>query len=129
MRTILRVSLPFIVAALFSPRLQAQTLIQPHITWAPIASITVGTFLGPSQLNATADVPGVSKYEPGTGATLGLGFSVLWAHFIPANPTLNAETVEANAILVTAASIRPAARIRLVWVHEWLNGWRVRLRH
>ena len=45
----------------------------PLITWATPAAITVGTALGGTQLNATADVAGTFVYTPPAGTALGVG--------------------------------------------------------
>ena len=39
----------------------------PVITWPNPANIVDGTPLGPTQLNATADVPGTFTYNPAAG--------------------------------------------------------------
>ncbi|HMG88446.1 MAG TPA: PQQ-dependent sugar dehydrogenase, partial [Chryseolinea sp.] len=54
------------------------SLVTPVITWATPASITVGTALSATQLNATASyngspVAGTFAYTPGVGTVLGLG--------------------------------------------------------
>ena len=45
----------------------------PSITWAKPASITAGTALSSSQLDAVATVPGSFVYSPGSGTVLGVG--------------------------------------------------------
>jgi hypothetical protein len=45
----------------------------PAITWARPADIVYGTPLDPSQLDATASVPGSFVYTPAAGAVLGAG--------------------------------------------------------
>jgi uncharacterized protein YkwD len=44
-----------------------------QITWAAPAAIVYGTALGASQLDATANVPGVFDYHPSLGTMLGAG--------------------------------------------------------
>jgi hypothetical protein len=43
----------------------------PTITWNTPASITYGTALSSTQLNATASVPGTFAYSPAAGSILG----------------------------------------------------------
>src|SRR4029077_9591233 len=45
----------------------------PTITWATPASISYGTALGATQLNATASVPGTFAYSPAAGFVLSAG--------------------------------------------------------
>ena len=45
----------------------------PAITWANPADIVYGTALGPTQLNATANVPGAFAYTPPAGTVLPVG--------------------------------------------------------
>jgi hypothetical protein len=60
----------------------------PTITWANPAAITYGTPLGPTQLNATADVPGTFMYTPAAGTVLNAGPNqVLTVVFTPADST------------------------------------------
>ncbi len=47
----------------------------PVLNWADPANITVGTALGPDQLNATADVAGTFTYSPPLGTVLLVGNS------------------------------------------------------
>ena len=49
------------------------TRVTPAITWAAPANIVVGTPLGATQLNATANVPGTFAYTPPAGTVLGVG--------------------------------------------------------
>ena len=48
-------------------------LAKPVITWTTPASITVGTPLSATQLNATASVPGTFVYMPPSGTVLNTG--------------------------------------------------------
>jgi N-acetylneuraminic acid mutarotase len=45
----------------------------PSITWANAASITYGTALGGTQLDATSVVPGTFAYSPASGTVLSVG--------------------------------------------------------
>jgi MBG domain (YGX type)/Domain of unknown function (DUF4214) len=67
---------------------------KPTITWDNPANITYGTPLGPTQLNATADVPGSFAYTPPVGTVLNAGPSQpLFVAFTPAD-TVNYTTAE-----------------------------------
>jgi hypothetical protein len=55
----------------------------PTITWTAPASITYGTVLGATQLDATASVPGTFAYTPAAGAVLGAGPQTLSVTFTP----------------------------------------------
>jgi len=57
--------------------------ITPTITWASPADIFYGTPLGPSQLNATAGVPGTLVYTPAAGTVLSAGVQTLHVEFTP----------------------------------------------
>jgi len=55
----------------------------PVITWPLPAAITYGTALGVAQLDASANVPGVLVYTPGTGVVLAAGAQTLSVTFTP----------------------------------------------
>jgi sugar lactone lactonase YvrE len=85
----------------------------PTITWSNPAPITYGTPLGPSQLNATADVPGTFTYTPPAGTVLPAGPNqVLTVVFTPADGTgvtfskQVALTVDPAPLAVTAGATR-----------------------
>jgi sugar lactone lactonase YvrE len=60
----------------------------PTVTWSTPAPITYGTPLGPTQLNATADVPGTFTYTPPAGTILPAGSNqVLTVVFTPSDST------------------------------------------
>jgi len=59
----------------------------PTITWATPATITHGTALSSTQLNATASVPGTSVYTPAAGSTPPGGMDTLSVTFTPADTT------------------------------------------
>ncbi|HEY2861831.1 MAG TPA: alkaline phosphatase family protein [Terracidiphilus sp.] len=48
----------------------------PAIKWNAPPSVPVGTSLGPSQLDAGANVPGTFSYSPGTGTVLNVAGSI-----------------------------------------------------
>jgi hypothetical protein len=59
----------------------------PLITWPAPAAIAYGTVLGPTQLDATANVPGAFLYSPASGAVLGAGSQTLSVTFTPTDTT------------------------------------------
>lgn len=60
----------------------------PIVSWANPADIIVGTPIGSTQLNATANVPGIFEYTPAAGGMLGIGNSqTLTVDFSPTDFT------------------------------------------
>ena len=55
------------------------------VTWNTPAPIVYGTPLGPAQLNATANTPGVFVYDPPAGTVLDVGSHTLTVTFTPAD--------------------------------------------
>jgi hypothetical protein len=75
----------------------------PTITWNKPADIAFGTALGPGQLNATANVPGVFSYIPPAGTVLPLGLGqTLSVTFTPSDTVDYASAVATVAINVKA---------------------------
>jgi sugar lactone lactonase YvrE len=72
----------------------------PTVTWATPASIVYGTPLGPTELNATANVPGTFVYTPAAGTVLPAGngqtLSVLFTPTDTANYTTASTNVSIN---------------------------------
>ena len=58
-------------------------IAMPVITWVNPANIVYGTPLSGTQLNATANTPGVFTYTPASGAILNAGTHTLHVDFIP----------------------------------------------
>jgi RHS repeat-associated protein len=59
----------------------------PVISWSAPAAITYGTTLSPTQLSATANVPGSFAYTPAAGTILGAGSHTLSVVFTPTDTT------------------------------------------
>lgn len=81
---------------------------QPVISWPQPADITYGTPLGPQQLNATADVPGVFSYSPGSGAVLPADSHeprTLTVTFVPENAERYEETTATTFLMVRPAPL------------------------
>jgi len=72
----------------------------PIITWAIPADITVGKLLSVTQLNATADVPGIFVYTPALGVKLNAGanqdLKVAFAPTDASNYNTASKTVKIN---------------------------------
>ncbi|MGA3263482.1 MAG: hypothetical protein ABSC47_05495 [Terracidiphilus sp.] len=78
----------------------------PDIAWPAPATITYGTPLSATQLNATASVPGTFVYIPAAGAVLAAGIHPPSVTFTPKN-TANYTKAQATVSL-TVAKAKPA---------------------
>ena len=76
----------------------------PVITWSNPASITYGTALGNSQLDATASVPGAFTYAPAAGTILTAGTHTLSVTFTPTDTTDYKTTTASVSIAVSQAT-------------------------
>ncbi|HEY1792878.1 MAG TPA: YDG domain-containing protein [Opitutaceae bacterium] len=74
----------------------------PVITWPQPANVPAGTALSGTQLNATANVPGVFTYNPPSGAAVASGGVTLGVLFTPSD-TLDYTTATASVLLNTQA--------------------------
>jgi RHS repeat-associated protein len=89
----------------------------PVITWNAPASITYGTALSATQLNAAASVPGSFSYSPTAGTVLTVGTSTLTATFTPADSVDYKMSTTSVAITVTGGasdfwlSVNPASQV------------------
>ena len=80
------------------------------VTWPAPADIVYGTPLGPTQLNATANVPGSFSYAyPGGTVFLGAGTHALSVTFTPADPANYTGASAARTLTVTRAPLTIAA--------------------
>ncbi|MEZ5324142.1 MAG: MBG domain-containing protein [Verrucomicrobiales bacterium] len=75
----------------------------PVITWSEPVDIVFGTALDSSQLNATANVPGIFIYQPLAGTILEAGTQTLTALFTPTNSGNYTEATATTSITVTKA--------------------------
>ena len=86
------------------------TQAMPTLSWTVPASISYGTLLSASQLNATASVPGTFNYSPPLGTLLSSGTHTLAAYFAPADTTDYSSPQPATvAITVTQAALNITA--------------------
>ena len=76
----------------------------PVITWNNPASITFGTTLSATQLNATASVPGTFVYTPAAGTTPATGTDTLSVTFTPTDTTDYTTATKTVQITVTQAA-------------------------
>jgi sugar lactone lactonase YvrE len=76
----------------------------PAITWPAPASITFGTPLSSSQLNASTTVPGTFSYSPAAGTTLTGGQHTLTATFTPSDTSHYAGATATVTLTVTQAT-------------------------
>jgi virginiamycin B lyase len=80
----------------------------PALTWATPASITYGTALTGTQLDATASVPGTFTYSPPAGTVLTAGTHTLTATFTPADSTdYTSGTVSTQITVVAVCTLPP----------------------
>ena len=83
------------------------TKATPVITWSTPSSITYGTALSATQLNATSSVPGNFTYTPGIGAVLNAGSNqILTANFTPTDAT-NYNGVTGTTVQITVNKASP----------------------
>lgn len=76
----------------------------PGLTWNPPAPIAYGTPLGPTQLNATASVPGSFSYSPAAGTVLSAGANqTLTVTFTPADSNRYNGAIATVKLMVTKA--------------------------
>jgi hypothetical protein len=64
---------------------QGPAKIAPQLAWEIPDALLVGSPLGATELNATANVPGTFSYTPPPGTVLPAGVHMLAADFIPAD--------------------------------------------
>ena len=76
----------------------------PVITWAPPASITYGTALSATQLDATASVPGALVYTPAAGTVPAAGTDILSVTFTPTDTTNYSTVTKTVTLTVTQAA-------------------------
>jgi len=77
----------------------------PTITWANPATISYGTALSSTQLNATASVPGAFAYTPALGAVPTAGNDTLSVTFTPTDSTHYSTATSTVPISVTQGTL------------------------
>jgi len=70
----------------------------PAISWATPASITYGTALSSTQLNASSSIPGTFSYTPALGTVLGAGAQMLSVSFTPTD-AIDYQSASATVLL------------------------------
>jgi hypothetical protein len=76
----------------------------PGITWNTPASITYGTALSSTQLDATASDPGALVYNPAAGTILPVGNNALSVTFTPTDTTNHSSATQTVQLIVTQAA-------------------------
>ncbi len=88
------------------------TKATPVVTWSSPTTITRGTTLGATQLNATANVAGTFAYTPGSGTILNEGLAqTLSVSFTPsdaANYTTAIKTVTIDVVSAPSVTAHPS---------------------
>ena len=124
----------YVASSALSNVLQIRQAI-PVVTWANPASVTTGTLLGPTQLNATANTAGTFVYSPPAGTAVMTGPQSLSVIFHPTD-TLDYNTGEASVTLygiptvppeifitpIAAATLDPVTQERVVTLTIWAFG-------
>ena len=82
------------------------TAATPVISWSAPASISYGTALGATQLNASSTVPGTFAYSPAAGTVLNVGSHTLSTTLTPTD-SMDYTTV-ANTVSITVNKATPA---------------------
>ncbi|MGA2743375.1 MAG: choice-of-anchor D domain-containing protein [Candidatus Sulfotelmatobacter sp.] len=77
----------------------------PILTWPTPASITYGTQLSSTQLDATANVPGTFVYTPGAGTVLAVGNQTLSVTFTPTDSVDYVSATKQVTLVVTQPAI------------------------
>ena len=87
------------------------------LTWSAPVAISYGTALSATQLNAVANVPGVTSYTPVAGTILAAGSQTLSASFVPTdtvnyNGTTGSTTLTVNKAVPVITWNTPASIIQ-----------------
>ena len=88
---------------------EIEVLAKAKVVWANPATITEGTALSATQLNATASVPGAFAYEPKDGTVLPAGKSTLKVTFTPTDTRLSPVTAEVSIEVTAKPVVIPSA--------------------
>ena len=76
------------------------------LAWSAPAAISYGAAISPTQLNATANLPGIFVYTPSAGAYLTAGVHILSLTFIPTDETdYAAATVSVPITVIQSAPV------------------------
>ncbi len=71
----------------------------PSITWSAPAAVTYGTALSSTQLNATANVPGIFVYTPALGTIMPAGTQTLSVTFTPTSTSYTPATTTVSLVV------------------------------
>jgi subtilase family serine protease len=81
----------------------------PGLSWATPSAISYGTALGPTQLDATANVSGSFAYSPIAGTVLNTGTSALSVTFTPSNTVDYSGAIGGVSLAVSPAPLTVTA--------------------
>jgi len=93
-----------------STTVEIEVLAKAKLTWANPASVTEGTALSATQLNATATIPGTFIYSPAATNVLSAGKQVLKATFTPTDTRLSPVSMEVTievTVVIPAPPVSP----------------------
>ncbi|HSY47190.1 MAG TPA: MBG domain-containing protein [Thermoanaerobaculia bacterium] len=79
--------------------------VTPNVQWAQPANFVYGTALSNTQLNATADVPGIFTYTPPAGTILDAGTQQLSVVFTPADNRYDTVTTPVTIQVLRATQV------------------------
>ncbi len=81
----------------------------PTVTWSNPGSLTYGTALGASQLDATANVPGTFAYNPANGIVLNAGTNALSVVFTPTDTVDYSNATNTVSLVISPAPLTVTA--------------------
>ena len=90
---------------------EIEVLAKAKVTWTNPASIVEGTPLSPTQLNATASVPGTFTYSPGNPTVLPVGTQTLAVTFKPTDARLSSVTTQVTIVVTAKPIVIPGAPV------------------
>jgi Flp pilus assembly CpaE family ATPase len=82
----------------------------PNISWQSPETLSYGTPLSDTQLNATAAIPGTFVYTPGPGYVLPVGTHTLWVTFTPTSGAMVQSAVSITVAKATPTIMWPVPR-------------------
>jgi uncharacterized repeat protein (TIGR02543 family) len=93
---------------------EIEVLAKPTLTWANPASISEGTALAATQLNAVASVPGTYAYSPAAATVLSAGKQALKVTFTPTDTRLSPVSAEVSIEVTPVIPDAPGSPTYLV---------------
>jgi uncharacterized repeat protein (TIGR02543 family) len=93
---------------------EIEVLAKPTLTWTNPASISEGTALAATQLNAVASVPGTYAYSPAAATVLSAGKQALKVTFTPTDTRLSPVSAEVSIEVTPVIPDAPGSPTYLV---------------